>query len=88
MERSASEQWINDLKIAIVEDNHDNIYNLVMEMPEFEKFEQLEQAHAMVQSSIEMFIKERNSAKRNMMNIEKMKQFLINNKKSGLDIKS
>jgi hypothetical protein len=90
MERSASksEQWISSLKIAIVENNHEDIYKLVVDIPEFDTFEQAQEAHSMIESSIDMFVKERNNAKKNMQNIQKMKQFLMTNKKSKFDRKS
>jgi hypothetical protein len=88
MERSASEQWLNSLKIAIVEDNHNNIYKLVMDIPEFDSLEQATEAHTMIKSCLELFTKEKIEAKKNMQNISKMKQFLVSNHQSKFDRRS
>jgi hypothetical protein len=81
MERSSSEQWISDLKIALIEDNHQKIYKLIVDIPEFDNFEQAKEASVMIESALETFNNIRNEARANMTKMKKMREYLISNKK-------
>lgn len=88
MERSTPTKWLNDLKISLIENDHQKIYELVIDIPDFDSFEQAKEAKSMIETALEVFHKEKNEAKKNMNNIKKMKEFLVQNHKSKFDKKS
>jgi hypothetical protein len=93
MERSALEidSWIDSLKIAIIEDKEEKIYDLCVNIPEnLMQSSRFEEACALVSGAIEEFQKRKDETKRILNSLEQSKRYFNDkvNKKGRLNIKS
>lgn len=81
--------WLNDLKIAILEKDIDRIEILMGTMPEFESVEDMKSASALLEESMMIVQGERSELSKKMIELKKSKKFLQSDiKKNSLNIQS
>lgn len=81
--------WLNDLKIAIVEKDIDRIEVLMGTMPEFEHVEDMKSASALLEESMVIVQGERSELSKKMIELKKSKKFLqADIKQNALNIQS
>lgn len=83
--------WLNQLKIAIVEKNTDKINELLDNLPELEKAEDIEEAVYLLRSASELLHTLQDETSHSMRQIKKNLQFLRSTDiptSKKLDIKS
>lgn len=68
--------WLNSLKIAIVEKNIDRIEELMGTMPEFESVDDMKSASALLEESMIIVQGERLDLSKKMIELKKSKKFL------------
>ena len=83
--------WLNQLKIAIVEKNTDKLNELMEDIPEFKKKEDLDSALCLLKEATDLVTSLRDNTKTAMIQMKKNIKFLKAteaHKPSSLDIKS
>lgn len=71
-------QWINDLKIAVVENDTRCIGELIQQVPNFEDLEEAKEALALIQMAIVIVDEEKTQTIEIMKKIKQTKEFLQN----------
>lgn len=71
-------QWINDLKIAVVENDTRCIGELIQHVPNFEDLEEAKEALALIQMAIVIVDEEKTQTMEIMKKIKQTKEFLQN----------
>ncbi len=79
-------QWINDLKIAIIEENINKIRKLIDSMPAFEKLEDMKEAFALIGEAKNIVEKHKKEISREMEKIRKSKKFLESEKENFYEV--
>ena len=83
--------WLNNLKIAIVEKNTDKINELLDDLPQLEKAEEIEEAIYLLREASELIHTLQDETSHSMRQIKKNLQFLRSTEiptSKRLDIKS
>lgn len=70
--------WINNLKIAIIEENTQAIGSIIKDLPEFKTLEEAKQALALIGKAIEIVDDHKKKTSETMNKIRKAKAFLKN----------
>jgi len=76
-----SAQWLNKLKLAIIEEQYETLGKLCQEIPKFESEAQLSEAHTLVKDAILVLQNEQKSFQSTMAKIKKNAIFLTQEKK-------
>ncbi|MDX1809870.1 MAG: hypothetical protein R3331_10050 [Sulfurospirillaceae bacterium] len=71
-------KWLNDLKIAIIEENIENINKSIMELPNFQDIDKAKEALSLLEEAIKVVSKEKDKVLKTMNKIQKTKEFLKN----------
>ncbi len=77
-------QWINEFKIAVIEEDIDKIRELILTMPSFEKVEEMKEAFSLIGEAKKLVQKHKNQVAIEMDKIRKSKKFLETAKTEGL----
>ena len=68
--------WIKELKIAIVEEDEEKIYNLMSNLPEFNSIEEANTVMALMQEAYKFILKKIDETKQVMRKLKTSKSFL------------
>ena len=68
--------WVDQLKIAILENNEIKIEELISKLPEFESLEQMKEAAYMMQEAHTHLNKEKDILASKILKIKKQKEFI------------
>jgi hypothetical protein len=69
-------EWINQLKIAVIEKNESKIDSLIQAMPQFETYKEMESAAYLLQEAHTFLSSEKDKIASNLLKIKKQKTFL------------
>jgi hypothetical protein len=69
-------QWINALKIAIVEENEEKIERLIQELPCFDDVQTMENAAYLLKEAHTLLSLKKDALASNLIKIKKQKEFL------------
>ena len=69
-------EWIKELKIAIIEENEDKIYNLISHLPQFNSIEEAKVAMGLMQEAYKFVLKKMEETQKIMKNLKTSKSFL------------
>ncbi len=76
-------QWLNDFKIAIIEEDIKNLKELIFNMPDFENVEDMKNAFSLINEAKTLIEKKQTDIKHDMNKIQKSKKFLAEETKKG-----
>ena len=68
-------EWLDDFKIALIEENIEKLARLHLSMPNFERLKDIECAKALIGQALPLFIKENNKIKESLEQLKKAKKF-------------
>ncbi|MCF6172717.1 MAG: hypothetical protein L3J44_02890 [Campylobacteraceae bacterium] len=68
--------WINDLKVAIIEEDTKSIANLTKNLPDFTILDEAQEALSLVKTAIDLIDKKKQEALETMKKIKQTKNFL------------
>lgn len=71
-------KWLNDLKIAVIEENIENINKAIQELPNFQDLDKAKEALSLLEEAMKLVNKEREKVLKTMNKIKKTKEFLKN----------
>lgn len=71
-----SKIWLNELKIAIVNNNDKKVFDLIEDLPNFDNIEDLICAKTIVQGFIKKLQDDRNKLSQEMLKLKQTKLFL------------
>jgi hypothetical protein len=66
-------EWINQLKIAVIEKNESKIDSLIQAMPQFETYKEMESAAYLLQEAHTFLSSEKDKIASNLLKIKKQK---------------
>lgn len=69
-------EWINQLKIAIIENNEKKIESLIEKLPQFESVEQMKEAAYIMQEAHNLLTQEKDILASKLLKIKKQKEFI------------
>jgi len=85
-------KWLNEFKIALIEENDTKISSLLSSMPSFNTIEEAQEAMALIDQARKTYISKKERLAEQMRQIETSKKFLLSskdqNKLNKLDIHS
>ncbi len=67
--------WIDSLKLALINENFDDIVHLYDSMPEFSTTEEMKEASALIESAIFLLTNEKNKTADILKRIEMLKKY-------------
>ncbi|WP_331773988.1 hypothetical protein [Sulfurospirillum sp. 1612] len=70
--------WLNKLKIAVIEENIENINALTTTIPNFDSLDKAQEALSLLQTAISLVKREQHKIALNMDKIRKTKEYLKN----------
>jgi len=73
-------EWLENFKIALIEENIDELSSLLSSMPKFETVEECRKAMALISQARETMIKKREIVAKQMQQLEKSRKFLLSSK--------
>ena len=69
-------QWINALKIAIIEENEEKIERLILELPDFDDVQTMQNAAYLMKEAHTLLSLKKDTLASNLIKIKKQKEFL------------
>jgi len=80
-------EWINQLKIAIIEKNEIKIEKLLEKFPQFSNIEEMKSAAVLMQEAHKFLTEKRDKYASNLIKIKKQKEYInyTSNKSSSFD---
>ena len=85
-------EWLDNFKIAVIEEDSNKISSLLSSMPNFNSIEDCRKAMALIEEARSCFVKKKDKLAEQMRQIETSKKFLLSskdqNKLNKLDIHS
>jgi len=85
-------EWLDNFKIAVIEEDANKISSLISSMPNFNTVEECREAMALIEQAYSCFVKKKDKLAQQMRQIETSKKFLLSskdeNKNYKLDIHS
>ncbi len=76
-----SAQWLNSIKVALIEEEHKMLSSLCEELPHFEDIKEMQEANDLLQEAITFLKDEQNKTQETMEKIKKNSAFLSHEKK-------
>ncbi len=76
--------WLNELKIAIIEENENKIYELISNLPQFNSLEEARDATALMQEAYKFILKKMEETKKVMNSLKISKSFLESDRISNI----
>lgn len=76
-----SAQWLNSIKVALIEEEHKMLSSLCEELPHFEDIKEMQEANDLLQEAITFLKDEQNKTQETMAKIKKNSAFLSQEKK-------
>jgi len=73
-------EWLESFKIALIEENIDQLSSLISSMPKFETVEECHKAMVLISQAKDIMIKKRDMVANQMRQLEKSKRFLLSSK--------
>ena len=73
-------EWLESFKIALIEENIDQLSSLISSMPKFETVEECHKAMVLISQAKDIMIKKRDMVANQMRQLEKSKKFLLSSK--------
>jgi len=73
-------EWIENFKIALIEENIDELSSLLSSMPKFETVEECHKAMALISQARNIIIEKREILSKQMQQLEKSRKFLLSSK--------
>lgn len=74
-------QWLNAIKVALIEEEYDTLSSLCEELPHFEDIKEMEEANDLIQEAITFLKNEQKNTQETMEKIKKNSHFLSQEKK-------
>ncbi|WOE68925.1 hypothetical protein RZR97_07320 [Hydrogenimonas thermophila] len=85
-------KWLDEFKIALIEENDTKISSLLSSMPSFNTIEENQEAMALIDQARKTYILKKNRLAKQMQQLEKSRKFLLSSenktKHPKLDIHS
>jgi len=85
-------KWLNEFKIALIEENDTKISSLLSSMPSFNTIEEAQEAMALIDQARKTYISKKKRLAKQMQQLEKSRKFLLSSenktKHPKLDIHS
>ena len=75
-ERVQQLQWINNLKIAIIEKDENKIEEIISTLPTFDSTQQMNEAAYMMKEAHDLLIKQKDILASKLLKIKKQKEYL------------
>ena len=75
-----NQQWLNQFKISIIEEDFDKIDKLIMDIPSFETKDELKNSSALIQEAIKTIKNEQIKMRTQMNKIKTNRKFLSQTK--------
>ncbi len=69
-------KWLEEFKIAIIEENEKQIKELIDKMPPFEKLEHMQEAFSLISEAILVINSKKEKIQKDMNQLKKAKSFL------------
>ncbi len=69
-------KWVNNLKIAIIEEDTDNISKVLDRLPNFKDLDEAKEALSLIQTALDLVKKKKQEVLETMNKIKKTKEFL------------
>jgi len=69
-------KWLEEFKIAIIEENEKQIKELIDKMPSFEKLEHMQEAFSLISEATKVINSKKEKIQKDMNRLKKAKSFL------------
>jgi len=69
-------EWINKLKIAIIEKNETNIEDIISTLPQFDSLEKMQEAAYLMKEAHDFLTLEKDQLAKKLIKIKKQKEYL------------
>jgi len=70
-------KWLDEFKIALIEENDTKISSLLSSMPSFESVEEIQEAMALIDQARKTYISKKESLAKQMQKLETSRKFLL-----------
>jgi len=70
-------KWLNEFKIALIEENDAKISSLLSSMPSFDTIEENQEAMALIDQARKTYISKKERLAKQMQQLEKSRKFLL-----------
>ncbi|WP_300367364.1 hypothetical protein [Hydrogenimonas sp.] len=75
--------WLDDFKIALIEEDEERLSSLITSMPNFETIDEMKSAMHLIDQAKTLFEKKKESLAKQMKEIEASKKFLTSSENSA-----
>jgi len=72
----SSQSWLDEFKLALIEEDLDSIALLNEELPEFDDVKQMQEAQAYIKQAAQIILQRQNELRKKMNDIAKAKKYL------------
>lgn len=72
----SSQSWLNEYKLALIEEDFDTMDELNQSLPQFQTLQQMEEAQAYIEQSATILLQKQKELRQNMNDIIKAKKYL------------
>jgi hypothetical protein len=76
-EKRSAMKWLDEFKIALIEENDTKISSLLSSMPSFESVEEIQEAMALIDQARKTYISKKESLAKQMQKLETSRKFLL-----------
>jgi len=70
-------KWLDDFKIALIEENDHKISSLISSMPSFNTIEESKEAMALIDQARKIYLLKKEKLAKQMQRLEKSRKFLL-----------
>jgi len=70
-------KWLDDFKIALIEEHDDKIYSLISSMPSFDTIEECKEAMALIDQAQKVYTLKKEEIAKQMQQLKKSRKFFF-----------